>query len=55
MGQLLEPLFTVRYLFLLVELVSDKAETQNEGLGFLIFFAILLHKAPAALGFGTFL
>lgn len=30
---------------------SDKAS----GLGILIFLAILLHKAPAAVGFGTFL
>lgn len=26
-----------------------------EGLGLLIFIAIMLHKAPAAIGFGTFL
>jgi hypothetical protein len=36
--------------------VSEKSgEGQNSGLGMLIFLALLLHKAPAALGFGTFL
>jgi len=37
--------------------VSYKSETGSSasGLGLLIFLAILLHKAPAAIGFGTFL
>jgi zinc transporter 9 len=35
-------------------LVSEKTEEASE-LGLVIFIAILLHKAPAALGFGTFL
>lgn len=35
--------------------MSGKNDGQNEGLGLLIFLAILLHKAPAAIGFGTFL
>jgi zinc transporter ZupT len=34
--------------------VSYKTGTAG-GLGLLIFIAILMHKAPAALGFGTFL
>ena len=33
-------------------IVSGKSGT---GLGLLIFIAILMHKAPAAIGFGTFL
>ncbi|CDW71694.1 zinc transporter zip9-like [Stylonychia lemnae] len=37
-----------------VALVSTKS-AQSSGLGVLIFLAILLHKAPAAIGFGTFL
>ena len=36
-------------------IVSSKSEGENSGLGLLIFIAILLHKAPAAIGFGTFL
>lgn len=37
-------------------LSSKSAEgAQNAGLGLIIFMAILLHKAPAALGFGSFL
>lgn len=36
-------------------IVSDKGDAANAGLGVLIFFAILLHKAPASIGFGTFL
>ena len=39
---------------LLIILVSHRSQ-QASGLGLIIFFAILLHKAPAALGFGTFL
>lgn len=37
--------------------MSGKSEAggSNAGLGVLIFLALLLHKAPAALGFGTFL
>lgn len=39
-----------------VFLSSKSAEgAQNSGLGLIIFFAILLHKAPAAFGFGSFL
>lgn len=34
--------------------MSSKSESAS-GLGVLIFLAILLHKAPAAIGFGTFL
>ena len=34
--------------------MSSKSESAS-GLGVLIFMAILLHKAPAAIGFGTFL
>ena len=33
----------------------DGTAEEVEGLGLLIFIAILLHKAPAAIGFGTFL
>lgn len=41
---------------LITSIVSSRSgENQNAGLGLLIFFALLLHKAPAALGFGTFL
>ena len=38
-------------------LVSSKSAegAQNAGLGLIIFMALLLHKAPAALGFGSFL
>lgn len=36
-------------------LVSGREGSENTGLGLLIFIAILLHKAPAAIGFGTFL
>ena len=39
---------------ILIVLVSDRSE-EAEGLGFLIFLAIFMHKAPAAIGFGTFL
>jgi hypothetical protein len=39
----------------LIEIVSNKAGTTQAGLGLLIFLAIFLHKAPAAIGFGTFL
>ena len=35
-------------------IVSFKAE-QSSQLGLIIFLAILMHKAPAAVGFGTFL
>jgi hypothetical protein len=40
-----------------VFVVSYKSDTGStaSGLGLLIFLAILLHKAPAAIGFGTFL
>jgi zinc transporter 9 len=34
--------------------LSDKTNSA-QGLGLLIFLAILLHKAPASIGFGTFL
>jgi hypothetical protein len=40
---------------LIIVLVSGMADAQNAGLGVLIFLAIFLHKAPAAIGFGTFL
>lgn len=40
--------------FNLTCVVSEKSE-QASSLGLIIFIAILLHKAPAALGFGTFL
>ena len=33
----------------------DMKHESASGLGVLIFVAILLHKAPAAIGFGTFL
>ena len=35
--------------------MSYETATNTSGLGMLIFFAVLLHKAPAAIGFGTFL
>ena len=35
-------------------LVSEVSE-EAHGLGFVIFLAILLHHAPTAIGFGTFL
>lgn len=37
--------------------MSSKSDegAQNADLGLIIFLAILLHKAPAALGFGSFL
>ena len=34
--------------------MSNKTDTAH-GLGLLIFLAVFLHKAPAAIGFGTFL
>jgi zinc transporter 9 len=34
--------------------VSKISESSNQ-LGFIIFMAVLMHKAPAAIGFGTFL
>lgn len=41
---------------IITSLVSSRSgDNQNAGLGLLIFFALLLHKAPAALGFGSFL
>jgi zinc transporter 9 len=41
---------------LVTSIVSSRSgENQNAGLGLIIFFALLLHKAPAALGFGSFL
>jgi len=36
-------------------LFLDQKSQNASGLGMLIFIAILLHKAPAAIGFGTFL
>jgi hypothetical protein len=47
--------FSVSNLYFAALIVSGKNDGQNEGLGLLIFLAILLHKAPAAIGFGTFL
>lgn len=35
-------------------LVSERLK-QESTLGFIVFLAILLHKAPGAIGFGTFL
>ena len=35
-------------------IVSARSDKEAE-LGFLIFLAILLHKSPASIGFGTFL
>lgn len=35
-------------------IVSEKSD-RVEGLGVLIFLAIILHKIPASIGFGTFL
>lgn len=35
--------------------VVDESSSDVKGLGILIFVAILLHKGPAAIGFGTFL
>lgn len=34
--------------------MSEQSNTA-EGLGLIIFVAILLHKAPASIGFGTYL
>lgn len=35
--------------------MSYETGSSSQGLGMIIFFAVLLHKAPAAIGFGTFL
>jgi zinc transporter ZupT len=37
-----------------VYIVSEKSNSAGN-LGIIIFIAILLHKAPAAIGFGTYL
>lgn len=42
------------FLVFLVMIVSNQTN-EAKGLGILVFFAVLIHKAPAALGFGTFL
>lgn len=41
------------FIFTLIFIVSSTSG--SSGLGLLIFFAILLHKTPASIGFGTFL
>lgn len=54
---LLEPLFSVKQNLIRCfykNIVEEKTESKS-GLGVLIFLAILIHKAPAAIGFGTFL
>lgn len=35
--------------------IVSRKSAAAESLGLLIFMAILMHKAPAAIGFGTFL
>lgn len=42
------------FIFIII-IVSYETESSSSGLGMLIFFAVLLHKAPASIGFGTFL
>jgi hypothetical protein len=56
MEQLLVHHYSVNY-YINECLVSSKSGegAKNAGLGLIIFMAILLHKAPAALGFGSFL
>ena len=39
----------------MIRTIVDQTSDQVEGIGLLIFIAIMLHKAPAAIGFGTFL
>lgn len=53
MDLLSEPPFSVSFQPLML-VVSERSESA-EGLGILIFIAILMHKAPASIGFGTFL
>jgi len=49
--------FVIKGTYFIKIIVSHHSETDSStsGLGILIFIAILLHHAPAAIGFGTFL
>ena len=57
MELLLVLLYSVKiFIYNKFKVSSKSAEgAQNAGLGLIIFLALLLHKAPAALGFGSFL
>jgi hypothetical protein len=49
-----ELLFIVNFFVVYSSLVSHQLKNEST-LGFIVFLAILLHKAPGAIGFGTYL